>query len=108
LSGDTAGGGRLLIPGIVMPVIDSRPTLEAPDDDPYLWLEEIEHTRVLDWIEAQNAETLRRFSDAGVMADREILKAIFDARTILPFRTDVPGGCSIPGRMLPIREASGA
>jgi hypothetical protein len=30
-----------------MAVLDSRPTLEAPDD-PYLWLEEIESARVLD------------------------------------------------------------
>jgi prolyl oligopeptidase len=52
--------------------------LEAPDDDPYLWLEEIETPRVLAWVEAQSAATLQRFSDAAVMADCEILKAIFD------------------------------
>jgi prolyl oligopeptidase len=59
-------------------VPDPRPTLEAPDDDPYLWLEEIETPRVLAWVEAQSAATLQRFSDAAVMADRDILKAIFD------------------------------
>src|SRR5262249_48625800 len=41
----------LLFGSRVMPVLDSRPTLEAPDDDPYLWLEEIESARVLDWVE---------------------------------------------------------
>jgi prolyl oligopeptidase len=61
-----------------MPGIDPRPTLEAPDDDPYLWLEEIETAPVLDWVEAQNAATLRRFADAGVRADSAVLKAIFD------------------------------
>jgi prolyl oligopeptidase len=30
-----------------MSVPDPRLTLEAPDDDPYLWLEEIESARVL-------------------------------------------------------------
>ncbi len=49
-----------------MSVPDPRPTLEAPDDDPYLWLEEIENARVLDWVEAQNAATLRGFLDEGV------------------------------------------
>ena len=37
---------------------DPRPTLGAPDDDPYLWLEDIEGSRALDWVEAQNAATL--------------------------------------------------
>src|SRR5262249_48672728 len=68
-----------------MLVLDSRPTLEAPDDDPYLWLEEIESARVLDWVEAQNAATLRRFGDASVAADRKTLKAIFDRPDNIPF-----------------------
>jgi prolyl oligopeptidase len=67
-----------------MQIPDSRPTLEAPDDDPYLWLEEIEDERVLDWIEAQNASTLKRFHTAGVAADRMILKAIFDRPDNIP------------------------
>src|SRR5215472_18911786 len=66
----------------VMPGIDARPTLEEPDDDPYLWLEDIESPRVLDWVEAQNAETLQRFNDAGVIADRNVLKAIYDRDSI--------------------------
>jgi len=68
-----------------MPALDSRPTLEAPDDDPYLWLEEIESARVLNWVEAQNAATLQRFSDAGVAADRKALKVIFDRPDNIPF-----------------------
>ena len=28
--------------------IDDRPTLSKPDDDPWLWLEEIEGTKALD------------------------------------------------------------
>ena len=68
-----------------MPGIDARPTLEAPDDDPYLWLEDIESPHVLDWVEAQNAATLQRFNDAGVIADRDVLKAIFDRPDNIPF-----------------------
>ena len=43
-----------------MHAIEARPTLEAPDDDPYLWLEDTESPRVLDWVETQNAATLQR------------------------------------------------
>jgi len=68
-----------------MPKLDPRPTLEAPDDDPYLWLEEIESARVLAWVEARNAATLKRFSDARVAADRKVLKAIFDRPDNIPF-----------------------
>ncbi|MBS0374863.1 MAG: S9 family peptidase [Proteobacteria bacterium] len=30
----------------------------APPDDPYLWLEEVEGTRALDWVRAENAKTV--------------------------------------------------
>src|SRR5580692_872030 len=63
---------------------DPRPTLEAPDDDPYLWLEEIEGTRALGWVEAQNAATLQRFGDARFWADRDTLKDIFDRPDNIP------------------------
>jgi hypothetical protein len=49
-------------------LIDERPTISAPDDDPYLWLEEIEGSRALAFVDAQNAATLARFSHAGLAA----------------------------------------
>jgi prolyl oligopeptidase len=63
---------------------DPRPTLEAPDDDPYLWLEEIDGERALVWVEAQNAAILARFGDARFAADRDTLAAIFDRRDNIP------------------------
>ena len=30
--------------------VDDRPTLSAPDDDPWLWLEEIEGTQALAFV----------------------------------------------------------
>ena len=63
---------------------DPRPTLAAPDDDPYLWLEEIDGKRALAWVEAQNAATLARFGDARFAADRETLAAIFDRPDNIP------------------------
>jgi prolyl oligopeptidase len=68
-----------------MPAPDPRPTLEAPDNDPHLWLEEIENARVLDWVEAQNAATLARFRNDAVAADHKILKAIFDRPDNIPY-----------------------
>jgi len=65
--------------------VDPRPTLAAPDDDPYLWLEEIDGTRSLAWVEAQNAATLQRFGDARFAADRDTLKAIFDRPDNIPY-----------------------
>ena len=65
-------------------MIDPRPTLEAPDDDPYLWLEEVDGERALAWVGAQNAATLARFGDSRFAADRDVLAAIFDRPDNLP------------------------
>ena len=65
-------------------MIDPRPTIDAPDDDPYLWLEEIDGERALAWVEAENAATLARFGDARFAADRDILTAIFDRPDNIP------------------------
>ena len=46
--------------------VDARPTLDAPDDDPYLWLEEIEGERALAFVERQNKLTLAKFGGAAV------------------------------------------
>ncbi len=65
-------------------MIDPRPTLEAPDDDPYLWLEEVDGERAMAWVEAQNARTLTQFGDGRFAADRDMLAAIFDRPDNLP------------------------
>jgi prolyl oligopeptidase len=66
-------------------IVDARPTIDAPDDDPYLWLEERESSRALAWVDAQNAATLSRFSDSRFAADRDALKLIFDRPDNIPF-----------------------
>lgn len=63
---------------------DPRPTLAAPDDDPYLWLEEIDGEPALAWVEGQNAATLARFGDERYAADRDTLAAIFDRPDNIP------------------------
>ncbi|MBV8739828.1 MAG: S9 family peptidase [Alphaproteobacteria bacterium] len=67
-----------------MLAIDPRPTLAAPDDDPYLWLEEIDGERALAWVEAQNRTTLERFGNARFAADRDLLATIFDRPDNIP------------------------
>ena len=63
---------------------DPRPTIEAPDDDPYLWLEEIDGERALAWVDAQNGATLARFGDRRFEADRDTLAAIYDRPDNIP------------------------
>src|SRR3984893_6990645 len=64
--------------------LDTRPTLAAPDDDPYLWLEEIDGEPALAWVEEQNAATLGKFGDVRFAADRDTLAAILDRPDNIP------------------------
>ena len=64
---------------------DPRPTLQNPDDDPYLWLEEIDGPEALAWVEARNAETLARYGDAAFARDRDTARTILDRPERIPF-----------------------
>ncbi len=60
------------------------PALAA--DDPFLWLEEVEGERALEWVRAQNertGETLASGEDFRQLRDR--LKAIFDSDDRIPY-----------------------
>lgn len=65
--------------------VDDRPTLSAPDDDPWLWLEEIEGRQALDFVERQNSLTLAAFGGAAFARDRDILAAIYDRPDNIPY-----------------------
>jgi prolyl oligopeptidase len=66
---------------------DARPNLDHPDDDPFLWLEEVEGAEATAWVEAQNNKTLARLSDARVAADAAALKAMMDRPDKIPHVT---------------------
>ena len=66
---------------------DSRPTVAEPDDDPYLWLEDIDSKEALNWVEEQNQRTLVRFENEDVRRDSEELKAALDRHSKLPMIT---------------------
>jgi prolyl oligopeptidase len=61
------------------------PTLDRPDDDPHLWLEDIDGSRATEWADAQSARTLARYGGPGVLADRDKLAAILDRPDNIPF-----------------------
>jgi prolyl oligopeptidase len=67
--------------------VDARPTVDAPDDDPYRFLEEIEGARALAFVERQNARTLAQFGGASFARDRDLLAAIYDRTDNIPFVT---------------------
>ncbi len=64
-----------------------RPTVATPDDDPHLWLEEVDGAKPIAWTRAQSVKTLARFGDARFAADRDVLKAIYDRPDNLPMVT---------------------
>ena len=65
--------------------IDARPTVAAPDDDPCLWLEEVEGQRALAFVEQQNRATLDKFGGGGFARDRDTLAAICDRPDNIPY-----------------------
>ncbi len=65
-------------------MIDPRPTLADPDDDPFLWLEDVTSTRATAWAVAQSKTTMERFGDARFAADRDVLRALLDRPDNLP------------------------
>ncbi|HVD85483.1 MAG TPA: S9 family peptidase, partial [Bradyrhizobium sp.] len=68
-------------------LIDDRPTIASPDDDPYLWLEQIEGERALAFVAQQSKLTLENFGDAGFADDRDTLTAIYDRPDNIPYVT---------------------
>ncbi len=67
--------------------MSDRPSLSAPDDDPFLWLEDIDAAAALAWVDGQNGRTLAQFGDATFEADRDLLTAIYDRPDNIPFVT---------------------
>ena len=67
--------------------LDPRPTKTAPDDDPYLWLEEIKGRAALDWVAKQSLATMKLFGDHRFEQDRDELAAIFNRSDKIPMIT---------------------
>jgi prolyl oligopeptidase len=67
-----------------MPDTAHLPDLAAPDDDPRLWLEEIDGEAATAWAAAESQRTLDRFGDGRFAADRDALKAALDEPGRIP------------------------
>ena len=66
---------------------DPRPTLDAPDDDPYLWLEDVDGEPALAWVATQNARTLQRLAHPTLDTDRDAYRAVLDRPDNIPLVT---------------------
>ena len=66
----------------------SASAADAPADDPYLWLEEVEAPKALDWVRAQNAQAEQEFAaDRAYEPLRAELLRIVNSRDRIPFVT---------------------
>src|SRR5260370_3977163 len=61
--------------GVRTMLIDDRPTIASPDDDPYLWLEQIEGEPALAFVAQQSKLSLERAGAARFPNDRATLTA---------------------------------
>ena len=88
--------------------IDDRPTIAAPDDDPYLWLEEIEGERALDFVDRQSRLTLEAFGGRQFESGSRYARGDLRPKpTTFPMSRAAAGWSTISGRMPKIRAASG-
>jgi prolyl oligopeptidase len=55
------------------------------EDDPYLWLEDVDGAEARGWVEARNAETLHALRDDRFEQDRRALLAILNADDRIPW-----------------------
>lgn len=63
------------------------PNVESPDEDPHVWLEQIDDPAAVQWADAQTARTLEAFGDAAFARDRDALLAIYDRDDNIPMVT---------------------
>jgi prolyl oligopeptidase len=63
------------------------PSLEQPDADPWLWLEDVDGDRALAWVDAQTAATVARLGGPDFERDRAALLTLLDRPDNLPVVT---------------------
>ena len=93
--------------GVQAMTIDDRPTIAAPDDDPYLWLEDIEGERALDFVDQQSRRTLETFGNRNLRATATRWLRSTTGPTTFPMSRAAAGCSTISGRMPKIRAACG-
>src|SRR5688572_29907840 len=84
---------KTVIPGILLTLISSLATATAavtsedPSmNDPYLWLEEVDGPRALDWVRSQNEPSLKRLkSDARFAEIEKGVRSVVLASDRIPY-----------------------
>jgi prolyl oligopeptidase len=71
-------------PATSLEVVPPPPKVEAPVEDPYLWLEEVSGKKPLEWAETQNKKALAELDSPAREALRKRLLAIYDSKEKIP------------------------
>lgn len=88
----TAALAAAMALGMTNPIL-AQETLPAPQDDPYIWLEQARDPKALEWVEAENARTLAQFTaDPRFDALKQEALTILDSEDRIPFVSIRPDG----------------
>ena len=75
----------LIILSACAPVSGPPESTVKPDEDPYLWLEEVEGQRAIRWVRARNQDTNRKWAErTSFKRLRERLLEVFDSEDRIP------------------------
>jgi prolyl oligopeptidase len=72
---------------MVLTIDRPLPTLQAPDNDPWLWLEDLESENSLQWVNKQNARTLAQYQSLELKDNQTALTLITDQPNKIPYIT---------------------
>ena len=61
------------------------PTVDMPDDDARVWLEEVEGKAALDWVKAKNSEAIGLLGKPDESADYKRILSILDSKEKIPY-----------------------
>jgi len=76
---------RRLAAGALAMTLTTAAPARAADDDPWLWLEEVQGDKALDWVRERNAATRRRLEAwPGFGTTRERILQVLDSRDRIP------------------------
>jgi prolyl oligopeptidase len=76
---------RRLAAGALAMTLTTAAPAHAPDDDPWLWLEEVQGEKALDWVRERNAATRQRLEAwPGFGTTRERILQVLDSRDRIP------------------------
>ena len=50
---------------------NAQPAAQTADDDPFIWLEDVDGKRSMDWVNAHNAATVAELSSTALSAARD-------------------------------------